>query len=123
MDSIPKRPNEFWITNKSNTNVSLSDLAFTVPAYKSYNLLDSRHFHYTWEQIYKSATLGSIHKKRHKIAIRKFSPIVNKNITKKVSDESAVPNRSKSIFEIKEEKFEELSLTDEEFAEQNADSF
>lgn len=122
MEKIPAQPKEFWITNKSNSNVTLADLAFTIPAYKSYNLLDSKHFHLTWKQIYDSAVKGSIRKKSHKVAIRNIAPTNKRVVTKHVSDASASPNRSKSIFEIKEEKFEELELTDEEFAEQHADS-
>ena len=66
---------EFWITNvKQKMDVMLSDLGFCARAGKSYNLLDSRHFHYTKEQLQKSAESGSLYKKRDRIAIRKVQP-------------------------------------------------
>lgn len=122
MKPLPEKPKEFWITNKSKTDVSLADLNLTIRAYSSFNLLDKKHFYYTWEQIYNSATRGSIYKKQKKIAIRKFAPYnkIPKKIT--VDEVSAIPSRERSIFEIKEEKFEELDISDEEFAAQNADS-
>ena len=97
----------------------IGDLGFCLRSYQSANLLDKKHFHFTWEQIFKSATSGSIFNKRNKIAIRKFAP--RKDGKKIALDvEAVLEERSKSIFEIKKEKFAELDLTDEEFAEENS---
>ena len=35
---------EWWIINVSDMNVCLADLGITVPAGRSWNLLDSKHF-------------------------------------------------------------------------------
>lgn len=113
-------PKEFWITNSSNRNVSLSDLYLTVKAYTSVNLLDKKHYYYTWEQILKSVTQGSIFKKRDKIHVRKIPPKLEKKVML-VASNSFIPSREKSIFEIKEEKYEELEISDEDFAEENSD--
>ena len=112
-----EEPKEFWITNTSKMDVMIGDLGFCIKSYKSANLLDKKHFHFTWDQIFKSATTGSIFNKRKKIAIRQFAP--RKDGKKIALDVKAVLEaRSKSIFEIKQEKFAELDLTDEEFAEE-----
>ena len=115
---IPPKPDHFWITNISNRDVSLGDLYLTVKSYKSVNLLDSKHYHYTWEQIYNSFISGSIFKKKDKITARKNPPHVSKK-RMLLDSNSCLPRREKSIFEIKQEKFEELDLTDEQFAEES----
>ena len=45
---------EFWVTNISSTNVSLSDLALTIKARSTVNLLDEKHYNFTLEQLLKS---------------------------------------------------------------------
>lgn len=65
---------EFWVTNVSNKNVSLRDLALTIPAHRSMNLLDNRHFKYTLEQLELSVVSGSIATKSDKIKVRRVAP-------------------------------------------------
>lgn len=117
INTIPK---EFWITNITNKDVSLGDLYLSIKAYSSINLLDSKHYYYTWQQIVTSATSGSIFKRKNKISIRKFAPKSERKIIE-VDKLSAIPSREKSIFEFKEEKYDELDISDEKFAEENAD--
>ena len=117
---IPPKPDHFWVTNTSNCDVSLGDLYLTIKSYKSVNLLDSKHYHYSWEQIYKSFSSGSIFKKRNKIVARKNPPHIAKK-TLVLDRNSVLPSREKSIFEIKQENYEELSLSDEQFAAENAE--
>jgi len=117
---IPKQPKEFWIVNISTRDVSLGDLYLTVKSQNSINLLDKKHYYFTWEQIFNSVTKGSIFKKRDKIFIRRYPPKFNK-VRLQVDEISAIPNRGTSIFEIKEDKYEELDITDEQFAEENID--
>jgi len=112
---------EFWITNISNRNVSIADLNLTIKSLSSINLLDQKHYYYNWEQIEQSSTIGSIFNKRDKLFIRKNSPIINNNIIP-FSKEEYMPTRERSILNIKEEVYEELNITDEQFAEENADS-
>ena len=68
------RESEFWITNITKRNVCLSDLSLTIPAYKSMNLLDKKHFHYNTEQLEKSMDSGSLFKKSNMVKVRKVAP-------------------------------------------------
>lgn len=110
----------FWLTNISNRNVSLTDLNLTVKAYSSVNLLDKKHYQYTPEQLVKSAESGSIFKKRNKLVVRKIAPeILKANVP--LSRETFIPSRERSMLVIKEENYEELNVSDEQFAQENAD--
>ena len=110
----------FWVTNTCNRNVSLADLNLTIKAFSSVNLLDRKHYSYTLEQLQKSATNGSLFKKRHIISVRKVEPtIMRMNIP--LSTETYIPNRQRSVLEIKEELYEELDVSDEQFASENSD--
>lgn len=110
----------FWITNISNRNVSLTDLNLTIPAFQSINLLKKGHYYYTLEQIENSVKIGSIFHKRDKIVVRQVKPeqiILNLPY----NEETFIPDRARSLFQIKQEKYAELDLSDEVFAEENAD--
>lgn len=62
-----KEENEFWVTNTCyNKDVSLGDLRVTIRAGQTVNLLDSKHYYYTIEQLRESAESGSL-KRRSKI--------------------------------------------------------
>jgi len=110
----------FWLTNISNRNISLTDLNLTIKAYSSINLLDKRHYQYTLEQLQNSAHSGSIFKKSNKLAVRKMAPkIIHPNMP--FDSETYIPSRERSLYNIKEEKYEELTLSDEDFAKESAD--
>jgi len=120
MKNNPNTALSFWITNISNMNISLYDLNLTVKAHTSINLLDCRHYHYTLEQLKLSSESGSIFKKRDKIFIRNVPPTVdNKNI--EMVHSVFLPSKERSLYSIKQEKYEELTVSDTEYAEQNAD--
>lgn len=111
---------EFWVTNISNMNVGLSDLNLTIKAFSSVNLLDPKHHYCTKEQIDKSATSGSLFKKRDKILIRMSSPeIVKQSMT--FDQNASLPSKERSTHKIIEEHYEELNLSDEQFADENAE--
>jgi len=111
----------FWITNISNRNVSLTDLALTIKAFSSINLLNNKHYSYSLEQLQKSVTSGSLSKKRDKLVVRQLAPtIIKKNIA--FDRESMIPTRERSLYSIKEEHYEELAVSDEDFAKENADT-
>lgn len=115
------KKNEYWVTNMSNRNVSLTDLNLTIKAFSSVNLLDSKHYQYTKEQLEKSALNGSIFKKNTKLVIRKMAPeIIKMNIP--LLRETYIPTRERSVLSINEEKYEELNVSDEQFAQENADT-
>ena len=110
----------FWITNISKRNVSLADLNLTVKALSSINLLEEGHYYYTIEELEKSAKEGSIYNKRDKIFVRQVEPEIFK-MNVPFNKETFIPTRERSLYQIKQEVYEELSLTDEAFAEENAD--
>jgi hypothetical protein len=110
----------FWVTNVSNMNVTLADLALNIPAFRTVNLMDTRHYSYTIEQLQKSAASGSLFKKRNKIVIRHLAPEIHKE-HKAIDRQATIPSRERSVLEIKEEKYEELQVSNEEFALENAD--
>jgi hypothetical protein len=117
---MKNEPLTFWLTNISNRNVSLADLNLTVKAYSTVNLLDKKHYQYTLEQLVKSAESGSLFKKRDKMVVRKIAPeILKANVP--LSRETFIPSRERSLFVIKEENYEELNVSDEQFAQENAD--
>jgi hypothetical protein len=113
--------NELWITNISKMNISLSDLNLTIKSLASINLLDEKHYHYTLEQIEKSIQSGSIFKRRDKIFVRINAPDLLKN-NMSVIRETYIPSRKRSLFEMKVDHYDELDVSDEQFAEENADT-
>lgn len=110
----------FWVTNISNRNVSLADLNLTIKAFSSVNLLDKKHYSFTIEQLLQSEAIGSIFNKKNKIVVRKVPPQTIKMNVPTLS-ETYIPSRERSVYSIKEEKYEELNLSDEDFAKENAD--
>jgi len=137
---MKKPSNDFWVTNVSNRNVSLSDLAINIPAYRTINLMDTKHYKYTLEQLQKSAESGSIFAKRDKIRVRMLDTKMdiksgrfidhsvietkmtnNINLNDENGRKNSLPSRERSILIIKEDKYEELQVSDEEFASENAD--
>jgi hypothetical protein len=110
---------EFWVTNISNLRVSLADLDLTIKPYTSVNLLDKKHFKYTVEQLELSFKSGSLFKKSDKIVKRLNAP--RPNINKIEISEQYLKREDRSLFSIKEQKYEELTISDEQFAEDNAD--
>lgn len=118
----------FWITNMSPMNVTLADLALNIKAFSTINLLDKRHYRYTMEQLLKSQESGSLFKKRDKIAVRDVPPPKPEKEKVPFAHSSFFPNRARSIYEIDETEYEELSVSDEDqkkqdelYAKENAD--
>lgn len=118
--SIPKEV--FWITNSSRQAVSLGDLGICVRPQSSVNLLDEKHYSITKEQIYNSITSGSISRASKKIIIRKSPPseIQDKNQIQ-LKEDALFQFKKRSGVETKNIVYEELNISDEEYASQNAD--
>jgi hypothetical protein len=74
------------------------------------------------EQLKKSAESGSLFKKRNKLVVRKLAPPDPKKDKAPINRETSIPSRERSTFIIKEEKYEELQFSDEEFAQENAET-
>ena len=89
-------------------------------AFSSINLLDDRHYSYSKEQLLKSEKGGSLFNYRKKIAVRSAPPVIPDN---KIlfNQAGVIPGREKSTYSIKEEKYEELNMSDEVFAAEHAD--
>ena len=119
-----KQAPAFWVSNISNRNVTLSDLALNVPAFRTVNLLDKKHYKYTLEQLEKSRDSGSIYAKRDKIRVRQVAPeVIQPNVP--FLKETYIPSRKRSILEIKEQHYEELEVDqkkqEEDYANENAE--
>jgi len=115
------KPAEFWISNVSERNVCLGDLRLTIPARKHMNLLDSRHFHFTWEQLQKSSESGSLYTKRSMVKVRKVPPplpAVKSGLHVSTAPLFLTEHPELSQVVIREEHYEELQISDEEFAEE-----
>lgn len=112
---------QFLVSNISDMNVSLSDLGLTIPARKTVNLLDKRHYSFTEEELTLSATSGSLFKKKAKVVVRKVPPIFETRQLVEVDHNAVVPSRRRSAVQITEERHEELEVSDDIFAEQMAD--
>lgn len=91
----------------------------TVKAFATINLLDSKHYHYNEDQLKASALNGSIHSKRDKIFVRKVPPTIEVKMMPSV--EMNIPTRQRSVLEVKYDTYEELNVSDEEWAAENAD--
>lgn len=112
----------FWITNISNRIVSLGDLAVSIQPYSSVNLLDSRHYYLTKAQLFHSATKGSIFKYSNRIIIRQLPPIEQRNKDPLVIEHNPVfPSKRKSAIETENVIYDELLMSDEEYANESAE--
>ncbi|HEY5268635.1 MAG TPA: hypothetical protein VII94_05960 [Candidatus Saccharimonadales bacterium] len=134
----PSNKPSFWITNISPRNVTLADLAINIKAYMTVNLLDTRHYKYTMDQLQKSKQSGSIFNKRDKIILRETEPTLNPNeeaqtlfpkeVNLTFAREAVIPNRSHSVLIIDNIEYDELKVSkedklkqDEIYAQENAD--
>jgi hypothetical protein len=106
---------DFWVTNISDRNVCLSDLALTIPAKSSMNLLDSRNFSLTYSQLEASATEGSLFKKRDKIKLGITHRQIESNSKIELSTQP-IQTRRRSAVVIKEPEYKDWLFSDEEFA-------
>lgn len=113
----------FWVTNISNRDITLHDLGVVVRAKNSINLLNPRHYHLTLAECEKSEKTGSIFQKKGAIIKRKGPPTINSLSFKMAIDHDAIiPDRTHSIYEIKQEQYDELIVSDEQFADENAET-
>lgn len=112
----------FWITNISKRIVSLADLALAVKPMTSVNLLDKKHYYYTKEQLMSSAASGSIFAKKDKIVVRQVPPGATRKELIPFQENAVIPTKQRSSVEVENIKYEELNLSDDDFAKDNADT-
>jgi len=122
-----KKKHEYWVTNiASKTDVMLADLRLTVRARESRNLLDSRHYSYTIEQLKESAENGSIKAKSKFIKVRDLPPRYAVPTGIFVSKHGRLVPQVRNKVEITDIKYEELDgmgdkQIEEKFAAEDAD--
>ena len=98
-------------------NVSLLDLAYTVPAGKSVDLL-SKGFNYDIKTLIKSSKSGSLFKKRDKIKIVAGPQEIIKDETYQLSKQP-IQTKKRSAVVVEEQVFEdEWMFSDEKYAEE-----
>ncbi len=111
---------DFWITNISDRDVLLADLGVNVKARSSINLLDKKHYYYSEEMLEKSYTSGSLYKKRNRLFKRAVPPVTFQNNIQ-MDSSAVIPSKTRSIFEIKEERIPELEFTDEQYTAESGE--
>jgi hypothetical protein len=114
-----------WITNISKNIVSLGDLAVHIQPFCSVNLSDFKNYHLTEDQILKSIESGSIFTKNDKIIVRVAPPPLEK--PKFIPQDHyatfpIAPIRKRYSPEIDNNKYEELNLSDDEYAKSQLDN-
>jgi hypothetical protein len=116
---LSKKQQEFWVSNVSNRDVSLRDLALTIKSRNHVNLLDSRHYSYTLEQLEKSALDGSLHKKSNMLKVRKVAPPEPiKKVLQKSTEFIQKTTSSYSLVKIEDPHYEELDVSEIDFVNQ-----
>lgn len=114
--------NHFWVSNITKKTVNLSDLNVIIYPLRSINLLDNKHNTLTIEQLNKSSLSGSI-KNKYKsksIIIRMNPPDIYKEILP-FEDKAIFPTKQRSAVELENIKYEELNISDDEYATDNAE--
>jgi len=124
----PSTKRAFWVTNMSPMNVTLADLALNIRAFSTVNLLDDKHYKYTIEQLLKSKESGSLFKKRDRIVVRDVAPPDPEKNRIQIVYGSIIPDRVRSLYNVNEEEYEELKVSNEDqkkqdeiYAQENAD--
>lgn len=110
---------EWWIINISNMNVCLSDLGITVPAGRSWNLLDSKHFNFDLNDLEASKESGSLFKKRDKIKIGTCHRQIVYNGKAELSQQP-IQVRKRSAVKIEDQHYDngDWLFSDEQFADE-----
>jgi len=113
---------EFWITNISNKAISLADLGIHIYPMRSINLLDKNHYkHITEEQLTKSSSSGSLFAKNKYVVVRKFAPGTPMKTYIPLQENATFPTRQRSVIDFEKPVYDELNVSDEEYAEENAE--
>lgn len=118
-----KNQTEFWVSNVSDRNVTLRDLAISIKARSHVNLMDSRHYSYELEQLEKSAESGSLHAKRHLLRVRKVPPpdSIVPGIYKSKKPMFLANNPLMSRLVLEEPKYEEFQISETDFINELTD--
>jgi hypothetical protein len=113
----------YWITNISRHLIDLPDLNIFVPPMCHINLLDKKHYrHLTKDQILASVTSGSIASKKGAIIPRKVPPGTPIKAYIDIEENPNMPSRQRSVIPIENITYEELNISDDEYAAENAET-
>lgn len=91
---------------------------------RSINLLDKKHYnHLTEEQIMASKASGSLKAKERFVVVRKVAPQIQPTIpyTFEFEQTTTIPSRPRSAITTERVHYEELNVSDDEYANENAD--
>ena len=100
----------YWVTNRSNRNVTLADLALNIKAFTTVNLLDDKHYHYTIEQLENSRLSGSIFKKKAMVSVRDVPPPLPEKNKIAIVRDALFPSKERSLFVIAQTEYDELKF-------------
>ena len=113
---MSKSNKEFWVRNISNKNIGLTDLAYTIPANTSKNLL-SKHFSYNINTLLKSSKEGSLYQKKDKVILCSGPPKGEAYSPFELSTQ-VIQKPLRSAVKISTQEFEDdWIISDEKFAE------
>jgi len=89
---------------------------------RSINLLDKNHYkHITEEQLTKSSSSGSLFAKSKYVVVRKFAPGTPMKTYIPLQENATFPTRQRSVIDFEKPVYDELNVSDEEYAEENAE--
>lgn len=117
-----------WVTNLTKMNLTINDIGYTIPPYKTMDVLDYLHSYLTPEKVQVSIDGGDLRHglNRKLLVIRQSEPAVEKPRTLEIS-KASYPNKYRSVLEIEEKYYQELDfdstfVSDEEFVEKTIES-
>lgn len=119
---IKKVEDYFWITNKSKKAVHLQDIGVVIYPFRSLNLLDRKHYSLTKQQLEKSKENGSLFRRKNEVVVREVPPGAPIKQYIELQKDAIIPTRQRSIVEIENIKYEELNVSDDDYAAENAEN-
>lgn len=106
---------EFWVTNISREyDVALSDLRLTIRRGRTVNLLDGKHYSYTYEQLKESADNGSIKRKSSVIKVLEKAPKPRPKMILESKNDLHVLRRTNNAVKVNQPYYEELEVREDE---------
>jgi hypothetical protein len=122
----PKKSNRIeedalWITNISKKAIHLSDLNVVIRPFTSLNLIDKRHSDLTRAQVEKSEKSGSLCRYKNYVVVRKIAPGIEPKMYLPFDKDAVFPTKHRSTVEPDNVKYEELEVSDDSFAADNAE--
>lgn len=95
-------------------DISLGDLRVTIRSMSTVNLLDSKHYSFTREQLEQSAESGSIAARKGRLHVRRVAPDPPGRREVMIERNGAIIKPLRSQVRIDEPYYEELDLSEEQ---------